>query len=237
MAAVAEDVEPADFWEKEEVANQLAKFEQGEGAVAEKANDAAAVPVVPVQSMPMLVAVRLRPLWEKEVEAGDYSTVRVLEGKVVVVLDPWYDEVLNPNRAKEKKYAFDVVFDVEVSQEEVYQRTARGLVGGVLDGYNSSVFAYGATGAGKTFTMLGSLEHPGVMVNTLHDMFVRMKDPAFADAKFKVTLSYMEICARRAPSRALLLPPRALRSPRATLPRRLTRGCTAPLPPGTGQRP
>ena len=42
--------------------------------------------------------------------------------------------------------------------------------------------------------MLGSLEHPGVMVNTLHDMFMRMKtDEKFAEAKFKVTLSYMEI--------------------------------------------
>ena len=116
-------------------------------------------------------------------DAGDYSTVRVLEGKVVVVLDPWYDADLNPNRAKEKKYAFDAVFDEHVTQEEVYQQTARAC-GGVLDGYNSSVFAYGATGAGKTHTMLGSLEHPGVMVNTLHDMFVR-KDPSFADAKFK----------------------------------------------------
>ena len=119
--------------------------------------------------------------------------MRVLERKVVVVLDPWYDDILNPNRAKEKKYAFDVVFDEQAGQDEVYQQTARGLVGGVLDGYNSSVFAYGATGAGKTHTMLGSLDHPGVMVNTLHDMFVRMKDPSFADAKFKVTLSYMEI--------------------------------------------
>ena len=129
----------------------------------------------------------------QETEAGDYSTVRVLENKVVVVLDPWYDAVLNPNRAKEKKYAFDVVFDEQADQLEVYKQTASGLVGGVLDGYNSSVFAYGATGAGKTHTMLGSLEEPGVMVNTLHDMFVRMKDASFADVKFKITLSYMEI--------------------------------------------
>ena len=75
----------------------------------------------------------------------------------------------------------------------VVHALTRGLVGGVLDGYNSSVFAYGATGAGKTFTMLGSLEHPGVMVNTLHDLFEMMKDAKMQDAKFKVTLSYMEI--------------------------------------------
>jgi hypothetical protein len=248
--------EPQDYWEQEAAANQIAKFDHGGGL---KGDD-----------IPMLVAVRVRPLWDKvrsaaapsgsdaavagqccardaafvprafvqEMEAGDYSTVRVLENKVVVVLDPWYDADLNPNRAKEKKYAFDVVFDVETGQDEVYQQTARGLVGGVLDGYNSSVFAYGATGAGKTVrrhvdrrrraalrvvvfmrrahapptrahcprlpcraqpTMLGSLEQPGIMVNTLHDMFQRMKDASFADAKFKVTLSYVEICARSCP--------------------------------------
>jgi len=86
--------EPQDYWEKEEVANQIAKFDHGP-----KGDD-----------IPMLVAVRVRPLWDKEIEAGDYGTVRVLENKVVVVLDPWYDADLNPNRAKEKKYAFDVVF-------------------------------------------------------------------------------------------------------------------------------
>ena len=172
-----------DFWEQSKVAKQIAKFTAAEDVPE----------VVPAQSMPMLVAVRVRPLWDKELEGGDYSTVRVIEGKVVVVLDPWYDADLNPNRAKEKKYAFDVVFDEKVGQDEVYQKTARGLVGGVLDGYNSSVFAYGATGAGKTHTMLGSLEHPGVMVNTLHDLFELMKEAKMENAKFKVTLSYMEI--------------------------------------------
>jgi hypothetical protein len=175
--------EPSDYGEQSKVADQIAKFE-ADKAVGE---------VIKAQDMPMLVAVRVRPLWDKEVEAGDYNTVQVVEGKMVVVLDPWYDADHNPNRAKEKRYAFDVVFDEKVGQEEVYQRTARGLVGGVLDGYNSSVFAYGATGAGKTFTMLGSLEHPGVMVNTLHDLFEMMKDAKLQDAKFKVTLSYMEI--------------------------------------------
>ena len=129
MAELVEDAEeasavaePDNFFDKEEVSKMVAQFDGGSANAAGQ------------QSMPMLVAVRVRPLWNKEREAGDYNTVRVLEGKVVVVLDPWYDADLNPNRAKEKKYAFDAVFDEDVSQEEVYQQTARGLVGGVLDG-------------------------------------------------------------------------------------------------------
>ena len=166
--------DPQDYWE----AQKLAQLENAAGA----------------EQMPMLVAVRLRPLSSKEAEAGDTSIVSIVENKLIVVRDPWYDAELNPNRPKEKRYAFDVVFEGSASQDEVYQQTARGLVDGVLDGYNSSVFAYGATGAGKTHTMLGDLEAPGVMVNTLHDMFTRMRtDVQFSQSKLKVTLSYMEI--------------------------------------------
>ena len=176
---MAEGEAPSGFWEAHEVHAQLAQFE---GDTKQ-------------QDAPMLVAVRLRPLWQKEVDADDYNIVSVLESKVVVVTDPWYDADLNPNRAKEKKYAFDLVFDETVGQEAVYQQTAKGLVDVVLDGYNASVFAYGSTGAGKTHTMLGSLESPGVMVNTLHDLYSRMNQ--HQDQRFKVTLSYMEIYNER----------------------------------------
>lgn len=169
---------PQGFWEAHEVQQQLAQFN------GNAASDA-----------PMLVAVRLRPLNSKELDSGDYNIVSILESKVIVITDPWYDADLNPNRSQEKRYAFDIVFGEEVDQDNVYAETVKGLVDGVLDGYNASVFAYGATGAGKTHTMLGSLESPGVMVNTLHDLFTRMQ--GFTDAKFKVTLSYMEIYNER----------------------------------------
>ena len=55
----------------------------------------------------------------------------------------------------------------------VYANTTRSLLDGVLDGYNATVFAYGATGAGKTYTMLGTDTQPGIMVNTLRELFHR----------------------------------------------------------------
>ena len=176
--------EPTDFFDAKEAEQAVAQFDPESGVVDSEG----------AAEMAMLVAVRVRPMWEKEIDMGDYSTVRVLEEKVIVVINPDFDFEYNRNRAKEKRYAFDIVFDEAVEQERVYRETARGLVGGVLDGYNASVFAYGATGAGKTYTMLGSIEEPGVMVNVLHDMFERMaSDKTFAESKFKVTLSYMEI--------------------------------------------
>ena len=184
--------EPGNFFEAQEAQEKIAKFSgRGPAADAGGAVQSAGVNDKP-QEMQMLVAVRMRPLWQKEDDAGDHRCVSVLQGKVVNVTDPWYDEVLNPNRQKEKRYAFDIVFDDDVGQLEVFEKTSKGLVSGVLDGYNASVFAYGATGAGKTHTMLGSLEEPGIMVNTLHEIYGAM-EADFQDSKFKVTLSYVEI--------------------------------------------
>ena len=185
--------EPANFFEAQAAQEKIAKFSAGGGLTGEGvvAVQGSAVDDKP-QEMQMLVAVRMRPLWQKEDDAGDVRCVSVLQGKVVNVVDPWYDEVINPNRQKEKRYAFDVVFDENVGQLEVFEKTSKGLVSGVLDGYNASVFAYGATGAGKTHTMLGSIEEPGIMVKTLHAIYSAM-EADYQESKFKVTLSHIEL--------------------------------------------
>lgn len=54
------------------------------------------------------------------------------------------------------------------------------------------MFAYGATGAGKTHTMLGSQDNPGVMYRTMKDLFKRMDD-AKEEKVFTVTFSYLEV--------------------------------------------
>ena len=53
-------------------------------------------------------------------------------------------------------YTFDHCFSSDATQEEVYDATVRNSVSAVLEGYNATVFAYGQTGTGKTFTMQGS---------------------------------------------------------------------------------
>lgn len=61
--------------------------------------------------------------------------------------------------------------------------TTQFLVEGVLNGFNSTVFAYGATGAGKTHTMLGNEECPGIMFQTMKEVFIMLDD-------FKVDREY-----------------------------------------------
>lgn len=54
---------------------------------------------------------------------------------------------------KDQTFAFDRVFDETTTQGDVYESTTKPLLDSVLDGYNATVFAYGATGCGKTHTI------------------------------------------------------------------------------------
>ena len=67
---------------------------------------------------------------------------------MVVLLDPEedHDDVLRANRSRERKYVFDVVSGPRADQQEVYASSAKVLLSSVLEGYNATVFAYGATG-------------------------------------------------------------------------------------------
>ena len=56
-------------------------------------------------------------------------------------------------RVKDQTFAFDRVFDETTTQADVYEATTKNLLDSELDGYNATVFAYGATGCGKTHTI------------------------------------------------------------------------------------
>ena len=77
---------------------------------------------------------------------------------MIVLMDPMEDpdDILRANRSRERQFVCDMVFDAKSTQQDVYEKTTKSLLPGVLNGYNATVFAYGATGAGKTYTMTGS---------------------------------------------------------------------------------
>lgn len=68
-----------------------------------------------------------------------------------------------------------MIFDPKSTQRQVFEKSTLPLVAPVLNGQNSTVFAYGATGAGKTFTMIGTSEEPGIMFNTMNEIFDQME--------------------------------------------------------------
>ncbi|KAG7491242.1 hypothetical protein MATL_G00000970 [Megalops atlanticus] len=87
---------------------------------------------------------------------------------------------------------FDVAFDYSATQDEVYRATTKGLIEGLISGYNATVFAYGPTGCGKTYTMLGTDREPGIYVRTLNDLFHAIEETS-DDMQYSVSMSYLEI--------------------------------------------
>lgn len=95
-------------------------------------------------------------------------------------------------RVKDQQFAFDRVFDENTTQGDVYEATTRGLMDSVMEGYNATVFAYGATGCGKTHTITGTAQQPGIIFLTMQELFEKIGERS--DEKHtEVSLSYLEI--------------------------------------------
>ena len=95
-------------------------------------------------------------------------------------------------RVKDQTFGFDRVFDENTNQADVYEATTKNLLDSVLDGYNATVFAYGATGCGKTHTITGTAQQPGIIFLTMQELFEKVEDVK-GEKETEITLSYLEI--------------------------------------------
>ena len=95
-------------------------------------------------------------------------------------------------RVKDQTFGFDRIFDDSAQQADVYEATTKPLLDSVLDGYNATVFAYGATGCGKTHTITGTVQQPGIIFLTMQELFERVGELS-VEKVTEVSLSYLEI--------------------------------------------
>ena len=139
------------------------------------------------------VVVRVRPLSQKEVTRGAYPTLEVHDGWKIDVTDPDDKmgglDYLRMDKNKDRSYAFDHAMDTGITQQEAFVQTTSGLLPEVMRGRNCCCFAYGATGSGKTFTMTGSHQMPGIIPHTVDALF----EAAAGDEGCVVMMQYVEI--------------------------------------------
>ena len=131
----------------------------------------------------MIVAVRVRPLTKSELEDSNINTVSVPEkDKITVTFPTEYlpddlskvylaGEQIKITKIKEISYFYDFVFNEKTSQNEVYRYTTSNLIDQVVQGFSATIMAYGATGSGKTYTMVGKGENTGIMIRSIRDLF------------------------------------------------------------------
>uniref|UniRef100_A0A8C3WHZ5 Centromere-associated protein E n=1 Tax=Catagonus wagneri TaxID=51154 RepID=A0A8C3WHZ5_9CETA len=126
------------------------------------------------------VCVRVRPLNSREEALGndpqvywktDNNTIYQVDGS--------------------KSFNFDRVFHSNETTKNVYEEIAVPIIDSAIQGYNGTIFAYGQTASGKTYTMMGSQDYLGVIPRAIHDIFQKIKK--FPDREFLLRVSYMEI--------------------------------------------
>ncbi|XP_075980843.1 kinesin family member unc-104 isoform X11 [Anticarsia gemmatalis] len=148
------------------------------------------------------VAVRVRPFNSREI-ARDCKCIIEMSGNTTVIVNP-----KAPPGSKDgaKSFNFDFSYwshnpsDPDFSsQVMVYKDIGEEMLQHAFDGYNICIFAYGQTGAGKSYTMMGRGEdgQEGIIPQICKDLFRRIKSTTSDDLKYSVEVSYMEIYCER----------------------------------------
>ncbi|OMO75535.1 hypothetical protein COLO4_26044 [Corchorus olitorius] len=131
----------------------------------------------------ILVLVRLRPLSDKEIVANEVADWECINESTIL-----YRNTLREGSTFPSAYTFDRVFRGDCPTKQVYEEGAKEIALQVVSGINSSIFAYGQTSSGKTYTMTGITEYT---VADIYDYMSRHEERAFA-VKFSAIEIYNE---------------------------------------------
>ena len=136
----------------------------------------------------VMVAVRCRPMNTREINQK--------ESKIVVIKENGYAALQSEEDSMPpREFSFDYTYDEDSLQRTVYENLGAPLLDKAFGGWNGTIFAYGQTGAGKSFSMTGSKSMPGIIPQMNGEMFERIEASTAEnpDKLFLVTCSFMEI--------------------------------------------
>ncbi|XP_023237273.1 kinesin-like protein KIN-7N [Centruroides sculpturatus] len=131
------------------------------------------------------VAIRVRPLIAREKNNRSEIYWKVENKNTISQVDN--TGKLVPNCS----YTFDRVFNVNDSNFCIYEEICLPIVNSVMEGINGTIFAYGQTSSGKTYTMVGTGDNPGIIFFTINSIFDTIEN--MPDREFLLRISYMEI--------------------------------------------
>ncbi|XP_071387248.1 kinesin-like protein KIF13B, partial [Centroberyx affinis] len=146
------------------------------------------------------VAVRVRPMNRREKELNTKCVVEMEKNQTI--LHPAGGNLgKGDSRNQSKVFAYDYCFwsmdesekDKFAGQEVVFQCLGESLLHNAFLGYNACIFAYGQTGSGKSYTMMGSVDQPGLIPRLCSALFERTVLEQREEESFTVEVSYMEI--------------------------------------------
>lgn len=146
-------------------------------------------------SVTVQVVVRCRPLNKKEVGEERKPIIGIDASQVSIVKRLGHDGLpLKEEERQSKSFTFDAAYDEQSTQKQFYEESCYPLVESVMEGFNGTIFAYGQTGCGKSWTMMGPpspVELKGVIPNSFDHIFEHITTTK--DVEFLVRCSYLEI--------------------------------------------
>ncbi|XP_008589097.1 PREDICTED: kinesin-like protein KIF24 [Galeopterus variegatus] len=120
------------------------------------------------------VCVRKRPLGLREVRRGEINIITV-EDKETLLVHEKKEAVDLTQYILQHVFYFDEVFGEACTNRDVYMKTTHPLIQHIFNGGNATCFAYGQTGAGKTYTMIGTHQNPGLYALAAKDIFGQLE--------------------------------------------------------------
>ncbi|KAI6953857.1 kinesin-domain-containing protein, partial [Hortaea werneckii] len=150
------------------------------------------------------VVVRVRKLIRREIEKQQPCLISMNPRNNETTLHPPHqtpEEIKNSRKQHdEKKFTFDKSFWSHnekdghyANQGDVYALFGEEFLDHNFDGYHTCIFAYGQTGSGKSYTMMGTLDQPGLIPRTCRGLFERIEAEQNSSITYNVHVSYFEI--------------------------------------------
>ncbi|KYN37073.1 Centromere-associated protein E [Trachymyrmex septentrionalis] len=129
------------------------------------------------------VAIKVRPLIKREKDENS-SIQWVTSENTIAAIDPEF------RKRSDGRFEFDHIFDTTANNNNVFN-VVRPIVDAAVNGFNGTVFAYGQTSSGKTYTMMGTSEEPGIVPLAVEHMFDAITN--IPGREFLLRVSYLEI--------------------------------------------
>ncbi|KAG2526882.1 hypothetical protein JM16_003656 [Phytophthora kernoviae] len=152
----------------------------------------------PAEAENIAVCIRVRPMNERETRNRDVNVLATVPQMNVISLT---DESGQPLGGKSNVFQYDQIFDASSDAHGIYDRVAKRIVRSTLGGINGTIFAYGQTSSGKTYTMQGdgvmpfepeeATNKPGILQLAVEDIFKYIEK--CSDRDFLLRVSFLEI--------------------------------------------
>ena len=141
---------------------------------------------------PIKVAIRFKPITDEVRNNESYN-----DNIIFQKLDETSVLIRNNSTQKNMTFNFDYIYDFKVTQEQIYNNLAKESINDVLKGFNATIFTYGESGSGKTYTLFGKdykgKEKKGIVSRGIYDIFKFIEAEENKDIQFQLKLSMLEI--------------------------------------------